>query len=100
MEVLGQYLHGANVWNGLNRAKRLNDLNNLNGSAYASAAVERLERLGYALILNGLWQADTPIPTNDIWIAATAMEYGLSVVTTDDHYQKIPQIMVAYFTAV
>lgn len=54
----------------------------------------------YALILNGLWQAGTPIPTNDIWIAATAMEYGLSVVTTDDHYQKIPQIMVAYFAAV
>lgn len=53
----------------------------------------------YALILNGLWQAGTPIPTNDIWIAASAMEYGLRVVTTDDHYQKIPQIMVDYFAA-
>ena len=51
----------------------------------------------YAVILNGLWQAGTPIPTNDIWIAASAMEYGLSVVTTDQHYQKIPQIIVAYF---
>jgi predicted nucleic acid-binding protein len=30
----------------------------------------------YAIILNGLWQAGTPIPTHDIWIAATAMEYG------------------------
>jgi predicted nucleic acid-binding protein len=41
-----------------------------------------------------------PRPTpNNIWIAATAMEYGLSVVTTDDHYQKIPQIMVDYFAA-
>jgi predicted nucleic acid-binding protein len=47
-----------------------------------------------------LWQAGTPIPTNDIWIAASAMEYGLMVVTTDDHYQKIPQIMVDYFAAV
>ena len=51
----------------------------------------------YAVILNGLWQAGTPIPTNDIWIAASAMEYGLSVVTTDQHYQKIPQIIVEYF---
>jgi len=33
-----------------------------------------------------LWQAGTPIPTTKIWIAATAMEYALSVVTTDDHY--------------
>ena len=45
----------------------------------------------------GCWQAGTPIPTNDIWIAASAMEYGLSVVTTDQHYQKIPQIIVEYF---
>ena len=51
----------------------------------------------YAVILNGLWQAGTPIPTNDIWIAANAMEHGLSVVTTDQHYQKIPQIIVEYF---
>jgi len=54
----------------------------------------------YAIIFNELWKVGTPIPTNDIWIAATAMEYGLSVVTTDDHYQKIPQIMVGYFAAV
>jgi tRNA(fMet)-specific endonuclease VapC len=53
----------------------------------------------YAVILNGLWQAGTPIPTNDIWIAASAMEYGLNVLTTDEHYQKIPQIIVSYFTA-
>jgi tRNA(fMet)-specific endonuclease VapC len=53
----------------------------------------------YAVILNALWQAGSPIPTNDIWIAASAMEYGLRVVTTDDHYRQIPQIMVDHFTA-
>ena len=26
----------------------------------------------YAVILNALWKAGTPIPTNDIWIAASA----------------------------
>jgi tRNA(fMet)-specific endonuclease VapC len=51
----------------------------------------------YAVILNALWRAGTPIPTNDIWIAASAMEYGLRVLTTDRHYQRIPQIMVDYF---
>jgi len=51
----------------------------------------------YAVILNSLWQAGTPIPTNDIWIAASAMEHGLRVVTTDEHYDKIPQIMVDFF---
>jgi tRNA(fMet)-specific endonuclease VapC len=51
----------------------------------------------YAVILNSLWHAGTPIPTNDIWIAASAMEYGLRVVSTDEHYRKVPQIMVDYF---
>jgi len=27
------------------------------------------------------------------------MDYGLIVVTTYDHYQKIPQIVVEYFAA-
>jgi predicted nucleic acid-binding protein len=43
------------------------------------------------------WQAGIPIPTNDPWIAASAMEHGLRVLTTADHYQKILQIMVNYF---
>jgi tRNA(fMet)-specific endonuclease VapC len=51
----------------------------------------------YAVILNSLWQAGTPIPTNDIWIAASAMEHGLELLTTDEHYQKVPQVIVNYF---
>ncbi|MCL4513710.1 MAG: type II toxin-antitoxin system VapC family toxin [Candidatus Eremiobacteraeota bacterium] len=46
----------------------------------------------YAVILNALWKAGTPVPTNDIWIAASAMQYGLRVLTSDMHYGKIPQI--------
>ena len=48
----------------------------------------------YSVILNSLWAAGTPIPTNDIWIAASAMQHGLRVLTTDDHYQKVTQIIV------
>lgn len=50
----------------------------------------------YAVILNGLWTAGTPIPANDMWIAASAMQYGLTVVTTDAHFLKIPQILVSH----
>jgi predicted nucleic acid-binding protein len=32
-------------------------------------------------------------PTNDIWIAANAMQHGLAVLTMDAHFQKIPQIL-------
>ena len=48
----------------------------------------------YAVILDALWTAGTPIPTNDMWIAASAMQYGLAVITTDAHFLKIPQILV------
>jgi tRNA(fMet)-specific endonuclease VapC len=51
----------------------------------------------YAVILQSLWQAGTPIPTNDIWIAASAMQHGLRLLTTDAHYQKVGQVIVDYF---
>jgi len=51
----------------------------------------------YAVILSYLRVQGTPIPTNDIWIAASAMEYGLSVITTDAHYLKVPHVVVEHF---
>ena len=51
----------------------------------------------YATILGGLRKAGTPIPTNDLWIAASAMQHGLRVVTTDAHFLRIPQILVDHF---
>lgn len=51
----------------------------------------------YAIILNALRDKGTPIPTHDIWIASSAMQYGLKVVTTDTHYLQIPQVLVDCF---
>jgi len=51
----------------------------------------------YARILDFLRRAGTPIPTNDIWIASTAMEHGLRLLTLDGHYLKVPQVLVTCF---
>ena len=48
----------------------------------------------YALLVNHLRRAGTPIPTNDIWIAATALEFGARLVTYDRHFRKIPGLIV------
>jgi len=48
----------------------------------------------YAAIIAYLWVKGTPLPTNDLWISATAMQYGLKLVTTDSHYRNVPQIIV------
>ena len=58
----------------------------------AAIDAETAER--YAVILHALRQSGTPIPSNDIWIAASAMQHGLRVLTTDVHYDRIPQIIV------
>ncbi|MDA8303817.1 MAG: PIN domain-containing protein, partial [Deltaproteobacteria bacterium] len=51
----------------------------------------------YAVIINYLRKNGTPIPTNDIWIAASAMEYGLKVITSDKRYLNIPHIITEFY---
>ncbi|MBI4583028.1 MAG: type II toxin-antitoxin system VapC family toxin [Planctomycetes bacterium] len=53
----------------------------------------------YASIQISLWSAGTPIPTNDLWIAASGMEHGLRILTTDEHFKNIPQVLVDFIEA-
>lgn len=56
----------------------------------AAIDVETAER--YSEILAHLRREGRPIPTNDVWIAASAMQHGLRVVTTDPHFGRLPQV--------
>ena len=46
----------------------------------------------YAEIAVALRRAGTPIPTNDIWIAATAANVGAIVLTHDGHFDQISRV--------
>ncbi|HEY3234756.1 MAG TPA: type II toxin-antitoxin system VapC family toxin [Polyangiaceae bacterium] len=46
----------------------------------------------YADIVVALRRAGTPLPTNDIWIAAVAAREGASVVTFDSHFLAIQRV--------
>jgi tRNA(fMet)-specific endonuclease VapC len=48
----------------------------------------------YSFILNSLRQAGTPIPTNDIWIAATALQHGYKLFSQDKHFDYVHGIMI------
>jgi predicted nucleic acid-binding protein len=48
----------------------------------------------YAFILEQLKEKGAPIPTNDIWIAASAMENGAAVATRDEHFSKIEGLIL------
>jgi predicted nucleic acid-binding protein len=41
-----------------------------------------------------LKRAGTPIPDNDLWIAAIAWEHDLTLITRDEHFQYIPQLLL------
>ena len=44
----------------------------------------------YSDILNRLKEAGEPIPTNDIWIAATAFQHGLILFSKDQSQKSSP----------
>ena len=46
----------------------------------------------YSRIAAALRAAGRPIPTNDIWIAAHAMETGADLVSADRHFQYVDGI--------
>lgn len=46
----------------------------------------------YGRIKHLLLKKGKPIPENDIWIAALAMEHDLSLVTRDEHFKNIEEL--------
>ena len=47
----------------------------------------------YAAIRDNLKSAGTPIPTNDIWIAAVAFQHGYKLFSKDRHFKLIPGLV-------
>ena len=56
--------------------------------------LETAER--YAHIYAHLKANGRPIPTNDLWIAASTMEYSAELLTGDAHCLNVSQILVTY----
>jgi|SRR6056297_1008409 len=47
----------------------------------------------YSAILDQLKKAGTPIPTNDIWIAAIGFQHGYKLFTRDRHFDNVPGLV-------
>ena len=46
----------------------------------------------YADVYSQLRAQGTPIPTNDLWIAALAIQHSLPLYTRDDHFKNLKQL--------
>ena len=50
----------------------------------------------YAHLMQFLKKRGTPIPTNDLWIAASTMQTGAKILTSDAHFLRLPQLLVDF----
>jgi len=86
--VAGELLYGFR--NGSNCARNTAELREfINHPLVSTVSVsletaDRFSRIAACLRKNG-----TPIPSNDIWIAAQALEYGADLISFDQHFEKI-----------
>lgn len=53
------------------------------------ATALRYAEVNYYLRVKG-----KPIPTNDVWIAALALEHGLHLLALDAHFREIPMLLL------
>jgi len=91
--VVGELLFGFR--SGRNEAKNRKQFSEFLGSPRVSvASITENTSEYFALILTSLKEKGTPIPSNDAWIAASAMEYGLTLATNDAHFRAIPGLLL------
>ena len=91
LTVLGELHCGAHL--SQNPAKHLAQIQNfLAAVVVLSPGVATAEH--YGRIRAQLAQAGTPIPENDIWIAALAMEHQLPLSARDVHFGRITGLQV------
>ena len=87
--VIGELYFGA-----FNSSKKGNNITKVDellikSTVLSSDAVTAKE---YGHIKSNLRKKGRPIPENDIWIAAIALQYGLKLISRDSHFKYIDNL--------
>ena len=61
---------------------------------FVPVTIETCSRFGSAAAK--LRRAGTPIPVNDVWIAAHALQTGASLLTYDAHFERVAGLSMHY----
>jgi len=94
--VMGELMFGFR--NGTRFKENMDDLDRfLKHEAVDLMPVGKVTSDRYSRIAVKLRQQGTPIPTNDIWIAAQAMELGAELITSDQNFDKINGLVYTIF---
>ena len=89
--AIGELYYGAHK-----SARRTENLQRVQEFADANTVLACDDRtaLVYGRVKNGLRQKGTPIPENDIWIAALAFQHDLALVTRDGHFSAVSGLRI------
>lgn len=89
--ALGELYYGAQ-----RSAQRAENLQRLEALAAAAAVLscDGATALVYGELKAALRAQGTPIPENDLWIAALARQYALTLVSRDVHFAVVPGVTV------
>ena len=77
---------------GRRRVQVLDDF--LGESSVAFVSADRDVSIKYAMLYRVLKRQGTPIPVNDIWIAASALVLNVPLCTFDQHFRNVPLLEV------
>ena len=94
--VLGELMFGFR--NGSRYDQNMEELDLFLGhKAVTQIAISELTSDRYSRIAAILKKQGTPIPSNDIWIAAQTMETGAELVTLDKHFANVHGLIYRLF---
>lgn len=57
--------------------------------AFRILTVDEHTAISYSVIRTELKRAGTPIPSNDVWIAALCRQYSLPLISRDHHFDAV-----------
>ena len=92
--ILGELLAGFRCGN-REKQNRLELDQFLDSARVGTIAVDEETAEFYAQVFSELRQKGRPIPSNDLWLAASALQHGLALATFDDHFSSISGLLLA-----
>ena len=86
--AVGELYYGA--YKALNREENLARIEDALNNTVLSCDTNIAKK--YGDIKNRLKEKGLPVPDNDIWIAAIAQQYALTLITRDSHFEAIENL--------
>lgn len=89
-ELIGGFAFGKKHQENLQQLNKF-----LNMPTVYSIPVDETTATFYGQVYTFLRKKGKPIPTNDLWIAASALQHGCKLCTFDAHFKMIDNLLVA-----